>query len=437
MATVAGIYQARVTTAQEAVRVIKSGMRLFLTGNVSVPQKILAALVEYAPNLKDVEICQALTVGSADYVNPEMEGHLRVNSMFISANIRKAVQEGRADFTPVLLSEFPLLFKHGILPLDVAIIHVSTPDEHGFCSIGVEVGLTKTAAESAKVIIAEVNEQMPRTLGDSFIHISRLTHIVPVNYPIPEHKMTAEGDSQVVEKIAGYVAGLIPDGATMQLGIGSIPDAVLKFLFDKKDLGIHTELFSDGVIDLVNAGVLTNARKTLHPGKIVAGFVLGTKNLYEWVNDNPMIEMHRTEYVNDPFVIAQNERMVAVNSAIEVDLTGQVCADSIGPKLYSGVGGQLDFIYGASRSKGGVPIIALPSIATLKDGTAISKIAGMLKQGAGVVTSRNHVRFVVTEHGVADLYGKTIRQRARALINVADPQFREGLTSQAKELHYI
>lgn len=430
------IYQSRVTTAEEAVKVIKSGDRVFLTGNVSVPQKLLAALVKFAPNLRDVEICQALTVGSADYVGPAMEGHLRVNSMFISANIRKAVQEGRADFTPVLLSEFPLLFKHGILPIDVAVIHVSTPDEHGFCSLGVEVGLTKSAAESAKVIIAEVNEQMPRTLGDSFIHVSRLTHIVPVNYPIPEHSMTEEGSSDIVQKIAGHVASLIPDGATMQLGIGSIPDAVLKFLSDKKDLGIHTELFSDGVIELVNAGVLTNARKSLHPGKIVAGFILGTKRLYDWVDDNPLIELHRTEYVNDPFVIAQNDRMVAVNSAIEVDLTGQVCADSIGPKLYSGVGGQLDFIYGASRSKGGVPIIALPSVATLRDGTQVSKIAAMLKQGAGVVTTRNHVRFVVTEHGVADLYGKTIRQRALSLIQVADPQFRDELQKQAKELHY-
>ncbi len=430
------IYQSRVTTAQKAVKVIKSGQRVFLTGNVSVPQTLLAALVEIAPTLKDVEICQALTVGAADYVDPAMEGHLRVNSMFISANIRKAVQEGRADFTPVLLSEFPLLFKQGILPLDVAIVHVSTPDEHGFCSLGVEVGLTKSAAESAKVVIAEVNEKMPRTLGDSFIHVSRLTHIVPVNYDIPELPMADEGDAEIVQKVAGHVAGLIPDGATMQLGIGGIPDAVLKYLFDKKDLGIHTELFSDGVIDLVNAGVLTNARKSLHPGKIVAGFILGTKRLYEWVDDNSMIELHRTEYVNDPFVIAQNDRMVAINSAIEVDLTGQVCADSIGPKLYSGVGGQLDFIYGASRSKGGVPIIALPSTAVMRDGTQISKIAAMLKLGAGVVTSRNHVRFVVTEYGVADLYGKTIRQRAQALIKIAHPQFQEELQRQAKELHY-
>ena len=431
------IYKERVTTPAEAVKAVKSGDRIFLTGNVSVPKEILAALVDYAPQLKDVEITQALTVGSADYVSPEMEGHLRINSIFISANVRKAVHEGRADFTPVLLSEFPLLFKRGLLPLDVAMIHVSPPDEHGFCSLGVEVGLTKTAAESAKIIIAEVNEQMPRTLGDSFIHVGRLNHIVPVDYPIAELPMGEGESSEVVEKIAGFIADLIPDAATMQLGIGAIPDAVLKFLFDKKDLGIHTELFSDGVIDLVNAGVITNAQKTLHPGKIVAGFMIGTKRLYDWADDNPLIELHRTEYVNDPFVVAQNERMVAINSAIEIDLTGQVCADSIGPKLYSGVGGQLDFIYGASRSKGGVPIIALPSTNTMRDGTVLSKIVSMLKHGAGVVTSRNHVRYIVTEYGVADLYGKTIRERATQLIGIAHPDFRDELKKQAQELHYI
>jgi len=430
-------YQSRIVTPQDAIRAIKSGDRVFLTGNASVPQKLLSALVEYAPNLTDVEICQALSIGAADYVTPAMIGHLRVNSMFISANIRKAVQEGNADFTPVLLSEFPLLFKNGFLPLDVALIHVSPPDEHGFCSFGVEVGLTKSAAESAKIIIAEVNQQMPRTLGDSFIHVSKLNYIIPVDYAIPEMRMGEERKSIVVEKIAAHIAELIPNGATMQMGIGAIPNAVLKYLYHKKDLGVHSELFSDGVIELVNAGVLTNARKTLHPGKIIAGFILGTQDLYNWVNNNPRIELHPTEYVNDPFVIAQNERMVAINSAIEVDLTGQVCADSIGPKLYSGVGGQLDFIYGASRSKGGVPIIALPSTTTLKDGTLVTRITAMLKQGAGVITSRNHIRYVVTEYGVADLYGKTIRQRAQQLINVAHPDFRADLTSQAKELHYL
>lgn len=431
------IYHKKVVTADEAVKAIKSHDRVFLTGNCSTPRELLGALVRRAPELENVEIAQALTIGAADYVAPDMEGHLRVNTLFISANIRKAVHEGRADFTPVLLSEFPLLFKHGILPIDVALVHLSPPDEHGFCSFGIENGLTKSPSESAKIIIAEINEHMPRTLGDSFIHVSRLHYVVPVDYPLMEMKMGGEGDNEVVEKIAGHIAELVPDGATMQMGIGAIPDAVLNFLYNKKDLGVHTELFSDGVIELVEAGILTSSKKTLHPGKIIAGFILGTQRLYNWVNDNPLIELHPTEYINDPFVIAQNERMVAINSAIEVDLTGQVCADSIGPKLYSGVGGQLDFIYGASRSKGGVPIIALPSTATMRDGTTISRITPMLKQGAGVVTTRNHVRFIITEYGVADLYGKTIRQRTTSLINIAHPDFRDVLTHEAKALHYI
>jgi acetyl-CoA hydrolase len=286
-------------------------------------------------------------------------------------------------------------------------------------------------------VIAEVNQHMPRTLGDSFIHVSRLNHIIPVDYQLPELVMAGEGLSDTLDKIAGFITELIPNGATMQMGIGAIPNAVLKYLHHKKDLGVHSELFSDGVIDLVEAGVVTNARKSLHPGKIVAGFILGTRRLYEWVHENPMVELHRTEYVNDPFVIAQNERMVAVNSAIEVDLTGQVCADSIGPKLYSGAGGQLDFVYGASRSKGGMPIIALPSTATLKNGTRVTRITAMLQPGAGVVTSRNHVRYIVTEYGVADLYGKTIRQRAGQLINIAHPDFRSDLETQARKLHYL
>lgn len=430
-------YKSRILTPEEAVQKIQSNQRLFLTGNCSVPQKVLAALVEHAPNLENVEICQALSVGPADYVAPSMAGHLRVNTMFVSHNIRKAVHEGRVDFTPVLLSEFTLLFKNGHLPIDIALVHVSPPDEHGFCSFGIEVGLTKSPAESARLIIAEVNQQMPRTLGASFIHVSRLHYLVPVNYDLPELLMSEGEADPVIDTIAGFIAEMIPDGATMQMGIGAIPDAVLKYLLDKRDLGVHTELFSDGVIDLVEAGVLTGARKSIHPGKMIAGFILGSKRLYKWVDDNPLIELHPTEYVNDPFVIAQNERMVAVNSAIEVDLTGQVCADSIGPKIYSGVGGQLDFIYGASRSKGGVPVIALPSTTQLRDGRTISRIVHMLNRGAGVVTSRNHVRFIVTEYGVADLYGKTIRQRATQLINIAHPDFRDELTKQAKELNYI
>ncbi len=428
-------FEGRVTTAEEAIAgAVKSGDRIFLTGNCSVPQRLMKALVDQAERLQDVEICHALTLGSDDYVAPEMEGHIRANSLFIGPNVREAVQEGRADFTPVLLSEFTLLFKERVLPVDVAFVHLSRPDEHGFCSYGIETGLTKSPAEAAEIIIAEVNENMPRCLGDSFIHVSRLDYIVPVDYPLLELPMT-EGDlSDVHIRIGEYIAELIPDGATMQMGLGAIPDAVLKFLHNKRDLGVHTELFSDSVIDLVEAGVLTNAEKTLHPGKITAGFMIGSRRLYRWAHDNPLIELHRTEYVNDPFVIAQNDRQVAINSAIEVDLTGQVCADSIGPKLYSGAGGQLDFIYGASRSDGGVPIIALPATVS---GKQISRIVPMLKRGAGVVTTRYHVHYVVTEYGVADLYGKTIRERAQALIGIAAPQFRDELSQAARELHYI
>ena len=278
---------------------------------------------------------------------------------------------------------------------------------------------------------------MPRTLGDSFIHVSRLEYLVRVDYPLQELLMGGGKSDKVVEKIASHISELIPDGATMQMGIGAIPEAVMKYLYDKRELGIHTEMFSDGVIDLVDAGIITNTRKSIQTGKITAGFVIGSKRLYEWVDDNPIIDFHPTEYVNDPFVIAQNDRQVSINSAIEIDLTGQVCADSIGPKLYSGVGGQLDFVYCASRSKDGVPIIALPSTAKLHDGTTASRIVPMLKQGAGVVTTRNHVRFVVTEFGIADLFGKTIRQRSRLLINIAHPEFREELLKQAIVLHYL
>ena len=431
MTAVQALYAERVTTAAEAVQRITSGMRVYLTGNCSVPQTLLAALVRRAPELHDVEIVQVLTIGPADYVAPEMAGHLRVNTLFISDNVRVAVNEGRADFTPVFLSEVPRLLKTVLRP-DVALVHVSPPDEHGFCSFGIEVGMTKPTAQSAKIVVAEMNPRMPRSLGDSFIHLSKLDLVVPVDYPLPEIRM---GDtSETVQRIAGHVAGLIPDGATLQTGIGAIPDAVLSRLGNHKDLGIHTELFSDGIIDLIARGVITGERKTIHPGKVIAGFVLGTQRLYDFIHDNPVIELHPQDYVNDPFVIAQNVRMVAVNSAIEVDLTGQVCADSIGPRLYSGVGGQLDFIYGASRSQGGVPVIALPSTAL---GGRASRIVGTLKPGSGVTTSRNHVRFVVTEHGVADLYGKTVRERARALIEVADPRFRDDLERTGRDLRYM
>lgn len=432
-----GIYRSRVTSADAALKTVQSGQRVYLTGNSSVPAQLLDALVKRAPQLREVELCHVLTISPIDYTAPELDGHLRSNSMFISHNDRRAVNEGRADFTPVLLSEFPLLFKNGILPLDVALVHCTPPDEKGFCSLGGEAGLAITAAECATTVIAQVNKQMPRTLGDTFMHVSRMHHIVEVDCPLTQRAMGEEGNQETTELIAGHIADLIPDGATMQLGIGSIPDAVLKHMFGKKDLGVHSELISDGVIDLVAAGVLNGSRKSINAGRITAGFLLGTQRLYDWAHDNPLVELRRTEYINDPFVIAQNDRMVAINSALEVDLTGQVCADSIGPKLYSAVGGQLDFIYGASRSKGGIPIIALPSTSTLRNGTVVSKIQTMLKHGAGVVTTRNHVRYVVTEHGMADLYGKSIRQRSRALIDIADPRFRKELTEQAKELRYL
>jgi acetyl-CoA hydrolase len=429
------LYRDRVKNPEQAAALIQSRTRVFLTGNCSVPQKVLAALVLRAPQLRGVEICQVLTIGSADYVSVGMELHMRVNTLFISDTVRAAVNEGRADFTPCFLSEIPGLFKSGRLPLDVALIQVSPPDEHGFCSFGVEVGVTKAAAQAAKLVVAEVNPKMPRTLGDSFIHVSKLDIIVAVDYALPEVRMASTDET--TDQIAAHVASLIPNGATLQTGIGAIPDGVLRHLTDRNDLGVHTELFADGVIDLVNRGIINGERKTLHPGKIVAGFMLGTQKLYDFVHDNPIVEMHPSEYVNDPFIIAQNERMVAINSAIEVDLTGQVCADSIGPRLYSGVGGQVDFIYGAARSKGGIPIIALPSRVTKKSGPGFSKIVPMLKQGAGVVTTRNHVHYVVTEHGVADLYGKTIAQRAEALIAIAAPEFREELKAAAKELKYL
>ncbi|HMD90642.1 MAG TPA: acetyl-CoA hydrolase/transferase C-terminal domain-containing protein [Anaerolineaceae bacterium] len=431
------IYESRLVNAEKAVRSIHSGNRVYLTGNCSVPQQLMAALINYAPEVKDVEICQSLTVTDCDYTSPELAGHLNVNTLFISGNVRKAVQDGRADFTPVLLSELPLLFKRNILPLDVALVHLSPPDEHGLCSFGIEAGLTKTAAESARIIIAEVNQQMPRTLGDTVIHVSKLHQIVATDYPMAELYFGADGPADETEKIASFIAEIIPDGATMQMGIGAIPDAVLKYLLQKKDLGVHSELFSDGVIDLVEAGVLTGARKTLHPDKIVAGFIIGSQRLYKWINDNPLIELHRTEYVNNPFVIAQNARMVAINSAIEIDLTGQVCADSIGPKFYSGVGGQMDFIYGSSLSEGGLPIIALPSTTTMRDGKIVSRIVPMLKPGAGVITTRNHVHYVATEFGMVDLYGKTVRQRTHLLISIAAPEFRKDLEKEAGKLNYI
>lgn len=423
---------AREMTAEEAVGLIESHNRVYIGGGCGVPLPLLHALVERATELRNVEIIHMLTAGDDPTTAPELTESFRHNALFIGGNTRRAVNEGRADFTPIFLGEIPRLFRQGILPLDVAMIQVSPPDRHGFCSLGVEVGCTLPAARTARIVIAEVNSRMPRTLGDSFIHMSRLTALVESDRPLLE---LPQGETNSVALAIGrHIAELIPDGATLQLGIGAIPDAVLANLHGKRHLGIHTELFSDGVIDLVDAGVIDGEMKSIHQGKVVAGFILSSQRCFDWAHNNAMVEMHPTDYVNDPFVIAQHKNMVSVNSALQVDLTGQVCADSIGTRLYSGVGGQLDFIRGASRSDGGLPIIAIS--ATARDGT-LSRIVPTLELGAGVVTGRYDVHYVVTEYGVAELYGRTLTQRARALINIAHPAFRDQLTEAAKKLRYL
>jgi acetyl-CoA hydrolase len=426
------IYRRKVVSAAEAIACIESGNRVYIGGGAGGPDVLIDAMCSRAPELRDVELIHILTFIDAPYVDPKYEGSFRDNSLFIGHNVRKAVQEGRADFTPIFLSEIPGLFKRGFLPIDIALVSLSPPDEHGFCSFGVEVGTTKPAAESARYIIAEVNRQMPRVLGDSFIHVSRLTHVVETDYPLPEAPQG--GSSPAHMRIGELIAEMIPDGATLQMGIGTIPDAVLQNLNTHKELGIHTELFSDGVVSLFEQGIITCSRKTFHQGKMIAGFLFGSNDLYRFVDNNAIVELHPTEYVNDPFNIALNDNMVAINAALQVDLTGQVCADSIGPVFYSGVGGQLDFIRGAARSKGGLPIIALPS--TARNDT-ISRISPLLPEGSGVTTTRNDVHYIVTEHGVASLYGKSIRQRAQALINIAHPNFREELTRAAHQLGYL
>lgn len=427
------LYRSKVVTAAEAVSQVKSGSRVYLGGGAGVPIELMHALTDRADELRNVEIVHILTFADAPYVAPEMQGAFRHNALFIGHNVRKAVNESRADFTPIFLSEIPSLFRPGgTLPLDVALVSLSRPDEHGFCSFGVEVGTTKPAAEEAGMIIAEINRQMPRTLGDSFIHVSRLHSVVEVDYPLP--LAPQGGSSELHLKVGQHIAGMIPDGATLQMGIGSIPDAVLQNLTNHKDLGVHTELFSDGVVDMVERGVITCRRKTFHPGKIIAGFLFGSQRLYDFVDNNPIIELHPTDYVNNPYNIMQNDKMVSINSALSVDLTGQVCADSIGARLYSGVGGQLDFVRGAGRSKGGMPVIAF--LSTAKNDT-MSRITPKLEHGSGVVTTRNDVHYIATEYGVASLHGKTIRERAQALIRIAHPMFREDLTRQAKELGYF
>lgn len=427
------LYRSKLVSAERAVEGIRSNSRIYLGGGAGVPQVLERTMVEHANAFRNVEVISVLTFAGGEYLAPEYARNFHHRAFFIGNNAREAVQCGRADYVPVFLSEIPRLLCDGTLPLDAALVQVSPPDEHGFCSFGVEVGVTKPAAECAKYVIAEVNAQMPRVWGDSFIHLNKLDAIVETDYALPNAPQShygPNGDGKAVsQRIGALVAELIPDGATLQLGIGAIPDAVLQQLDGKRDLGIHSELFSDGVIELVERGVITNDRKTLHPGKIVAGFLLGSGRLYKFVHDNAMVELHPSDYVNDPFIIAKNHCMTAINSALEVDLTGQVCADSIGTYPYSGIGGQVDFVRGAARSPGGKAIIALPS--TAKGGKQ-SRIVPQLKPGAGVVTSRGDVNYIVTEYGIASLRGKSLSERARALIDIAHPQFRDDLECYAQ-----
>jgi 4-hydroxybutyrate CoA-transferase len=425
-------YHRKMVSADEAVKVVQSGDRVLLQAGCGVPQALEAALVRRAPELRDVEICHMHSGGKAEYVKAEYQGHFRHNAFFIATNTRSAVNAGRADVTPVWLSDLPGLLRDGLLPIDVAIVHLSPPDEHGFCSFGVSVDIAKPGAESARTVIAQINDQMPRTLGDSFIHVSKLKYVVQVSEALITHDPPRE--SEVQRRIGRHVADLVEDGSTLQLGIGGIPDAVLSFLREKRDLGVHTEVFSDGVMELVEAGVVTNERKAIHRGKVIASFIMGTRKLYDYVNNNPLIEMHPVDYTNDAFIISRNDKMVSINSAIQVDLTGQVCADSIGFNFFSGPGGQVDFVIGASRSKGGKSIIAMASTASLGKH---SRIVPALSRGAGVVTTRSQVHYIVTEYGVAYLKGKTIRQRAQALIDIAHPDFREELSRFAREQHYL
>jgi acyl-CoA hydrolase len=419
-------------SAREAVEHIHSGQRVFAHGAAATPLQLLNAVVERATALTDVEIVHMHADGPAPHVAPAMEGHLRHRALFIGSNTREAVNAGRADFVPVFLSDIPQLFTSGQLPLDVALVNVSPPDNHGFCSLGTSVDCARAAVESARMVIAQINPRVPRTLGDSFIHQRQIDFAVDVDAPL----LAAEpGPITATERAIGEcVAELIDDGATLQLGIGGIPNAALGAMQSKQDLGVHTEMFSDGLLDLVESGTITGAAKTIHPGKIVTTFITGSQRLYDWVNDNPMVEMHPVDYTNDTSIIRRNTRMTAINSALQVDLSGQVCADSIGTRLYSGVGGQMDFMRGAALSPGGKAIIALPS--TARSG-ALSRIVPALSEGAGVTTTRAHVQYVVTEYGTAYLHGKSIRERVAALIAIAHPAFREELARWAREQRYL
>ena len=416
------------TSAEEAVIIIKSNDRVYIQAAAAAPQLLINAMSDKHEELRNVEVCHLHLEGETPYANPELRNSFHVNSFFIGHNVRHTLTAGNGSYTPVFLSELPLLFKRNIVALDVAMIHVSVPDKHGYCSLGVSIEATLAAIANAKVVIAQVNKQMPRTHGDGLIHISEINSFVECDIPLPT--LNFDAPSETENKIANFIANLIEDRSTLQMGIGNIPNAVLSKLIHHKDLGLHTEMFSDGVIDLILNDVITGNYKSINPGRTLATFLMGSKRLYDYVDDNPFIEMRASDYVNDVSVIKQNRHMIAINSAIEVDVTGQVCADSIGAKMYSGVGGQMDFIRAASLSEGGKAIIALPSIT--KKG--VSRIVPTLNPGAGVVTTRSHVHFVVTEYGVANLYGKTIKERVKALTDIAHPNHREYIDKTYFEL---
>ena len=417
----------QLVSAADAVAGIRSGQQVYVHCAAAAPSVLLDALVARAPELRDVGMVHLHTEGPGPHLAPEMAGHFRHRALFVGPNARAAVNEGRADYVPVFLSDVPHLFERGALPLDAVLVNATPPDAHGFCSLGTSVEAMHAAIRAARTVIVQLNRAMPRTLGESFIHVDEIDLAVEVDVPPYEHPVGEIDD--VARRIGDYVADLVPDGATLQLGIGAIPAATALALRDKHDLGIHTEMFTDPVVDLVEAGVITGALKERNRGKLVTAFVMGSRRLYEFVDDNPMVEMRSVDFTNDTHVIRSFRRMIAINSAIEVDLTGQVVADSIGSRIYSGVGGQMDFIRGAALAPEGRAIIALPSTAA---GGAMSRIVGSIKQGAGVVTTRAHVRTVVTEHGVAELFGKSLRERAEALIALADPAFRDELAAAAR-----
>ena len=411
-------------SAEEAVKVIKSNDRVYVQAAAATPQELIIAMTNRSEELRNVEVCHLHTEGKAPYADIKLKDSFHVNSLFIGSNVRHTLKAGNGSYTPIFLSEVPLLFKRKVLQVDVALIHVSSPDRHGYCSLGVSVEATLAVIENAKHVIAQVNPKMPRIHGEGIIHVSEIDTLVNVDVPIFEHHMPAS--TEIEEKIGDFIANLIEDKSTLQMGIGTIPNAVLSRLGNHKDLGLHTEMFSDGVIDLIEKDVINGNYKGINPGRALATFIIGSKKLYDFVDDNPFVEMRASDYVNDAANIKLNPRMVAINSAIEVDLTGQICADSIGTRMYSGVGGQMDFIRGASLSKDGKAIIALPSLTAKGE----SKIVPYLKRGAGVVTTRAHAHYIVTEYGVANLFGKTLKNRAKELIKIAHPKHREALEKE-------